>query len=116
MARARARSSAPADARSDATSDTDAPASAPSASKYSRIAWRFDPPPEARTATRTLMARCYSPARLRRQIATHGVHERRHHGCAGWVLVRRQRTRPNQVWASAVLRRGKHVARTVTGE
>ena len=50
--RATARASAPDPTRSLATHTTSAGRASPSWSKWSRMAWRFVPPPEARTAMR----------------------------------------------------------------
>src|SRR5665213_423444 len=59
-----ARSSATAFARSLATSTTSPARLSPRDSKCSRIAWRLEPPPDARIATRDLIARIVLPRGL----------------------------------------------------
>ena len=72
MSQRRARSSAPA-CRAIARDDHDVPASrSPSASKWSRMACRFDPPPDASTAMRVVIV-ADSMARATTREARRGI-------------------------------------------
>src|SRR5688572_13967098 len=77
MPRSRARVSAPAPDRSEATSTTSPPRRAPRAPRCVRIAPRFEPPPDARTAMRDRVAGSIGATAARGRSREAAVAERR---------------------------------------